>query len=80
MLNGEICEVRIWNVVRTQEEIYKNMYDVDPQTPGLCAYWKFNDGKGHNTAKDFTGNGNDAVAYANAVWPDGIEVPQKNKK
>ena len=79
-LDGEICEVRIWNVVRSQEEIYKNMYDVDPQTSGLCAYWKFNDGKGHNTAKDFTGNENNAVAYTNAVWPDGIEVSQKNKE
>lgn len=79
-LNGEICEARIWNVVRTQEEIYKNMYDVDPQTPGLQAYWKFNDGKGNNTVKDYTGNGNDAVAYTTAVWPDGIEVPQKNKE
>ena len=45
-LNGEICEVRIWNVIRSQEEIYKNMYDVDPQTTGLKAYWKFNEGKG----------------------------------
>lgn len=79
-LDGEICEVRIWNVVRSQEEIYKNMYDVDPQTTGLKAYWKFNEGKGNNIAKDFTGNGNDAVAYTNAVWPDGIEVTQKNKE
>lgn len=79
-LNGEICEVRIWNVVRSQEEIYKNMYDVEPTTPGLKAYWKFNEGNGNNVAKDFTGNGNDAVAYADAVWPAGIEVPQKNKE
>lgn len=79
-LNGEICEVRIWNVIRSQEEIYKNMYDVAPTTLGLKAYWKFNEGKGSNTAKDFTGNGNDAVAYADAVWPAGIEVPQKNKE
>lgn len=79
-LNGEICEVRIWNVIRSQEEIYKNMYDVAPTTSGLKAYWKFNEGKGNNTAKDFTENGNDAVAYANAVWPSGIEVPQKNKE
>lgn len=77
-LNGEICEVRIWNVIRSQEEIYRNMYDVDPQTPGLKAYWKFNEGKGNNIVKDFTGNGNDAVAYSNAVWPDGIEVTKKN--
>ncbi len=79
-LNGEICEVRIWNVVRSQEEIYKNMYDVDPTTPCLKAYWKFNEGNGNNTVKDFTGNGNDAVAYTDAVWPAGIEVPQKNKE
>ena len=79
-LNGEICEVRIWNVARSQEEIYKNMYDVDPQTTGLRAYWKFNEGRGNNIAKDLTGNGNDAVAYSNAVWPEGIEVSQKNKE
>ena len=79
-LNGEICEVRIWNVIRSQEEVYKNMYDIVPTTPGLKAYWKFNEGKGNNTAKDFTGNGNDAIAYTDAVWPAGIEVPQKNKE
>lgn len=79
LLNGEICEVRVWNVVRTQEEIYKNMYSVDPATPGLCAYWKFNEGKG-NIAHDSTVNGNDAVSYTDVVWPTGIEVPQKNKK
>lgn len=79
-LNGEICEVRIWNVVRSQEEVYKYMYDVDPTAPGLKAYWKFNEGNGNNTAKDFTGNGNDAVAYNDAVWPAGIDVPQKNKE
>lgn len=79
-LNGEICEVRIWNVVRSQEEVYKNMYDVDPKTGGLKAYWKFNEGRGNNIAKDFTDNGNDAVAYTDAVWPNGIEVPQKNRE
>lgn len=55
------------------------MYDIVPTTPGLKAYWKFNEGKGNNTAKDFTGNGNDAIAYTDAVWPAGIEVPQKIK-
>lgn len=65
-LNGEICEVRIWNVIRSQEEIYKNMYDVDPQTTGLKAYWKFNEGKG-DIAKDYTENGNDAKAYTKAI-------------
>lgn len=80
MLDGEICEVRIWRTVRTQEEIYRNMYDVDPTTPGLCAYWKFNEGAGA-TVKDWTGNGNDATAHYpdKVVWPSGIEVPVKNK-
>lgn len=76
-LDGEICEVRIWNVARSQKEIFENMYSVEPTTPGLCAYWKFNEGEG-DVAKDYTGNGNDAKAYAKATWPDGIEVTQKN--
>lgn len=81
-LDGEICEVRIWNTARTQQEIYKNMYNIeDPENaPGLCAYWKFNEGEG-DVAKDFSGHGNDAKAYNKAVlWPGGIEVTQKNKE
>ena len=81
-LDGEICEVRIWNTARTQEEIYKNMYNIeDPENaPGLCAYWKFNEGEG-DIAKDFSGHGNDAKAHNKAVlWPAGIEVTQKNKE
>ncbi|WP_262479211.1 MULTISPECIES: hypothetical protein [Bacteroides] len=31
-------------------------------------------------AHDFTDNGNDAVSYANADWPSGIEVLVKNKE
>lgn len=80
-LDGEICEVRIWNTARTQQEIYKNMYNIeDPENaPGLCAYWKFNEGEG-DIAKDFSGHGNDAKAHNKAVlWPAGIEVTQKNK-
>lgn len=79
MLDGEICEVRIWNVVRSQQEIFDNMYNVEPATKGLCAYWKFNEGQG-NTVHDYSGNKNDAQAHRDAVWPDGIEVTQKNKE
>lgn len=80
-LDGEICEVRVWNTARTQQEIYANMYNIeDPENaPGLCAYWKFNEGEG-DKAKDFSGHGNDAKAHNKAVlWPSGIEVTQKNK-
>lgn len=78
-LDGEICEVRVWNTVRSQQEIWKNMYDVNPKSPGLKAYWKFNEGEG-DTVKDYTGNGNDAVAHNKTVWPNGIEVLKKNRE
>ena len=49
-------------------------------TTGLCAYWKFNEGHG-DIAEDYTGHGNDAhVHISPAVWPQGIEVTQKNKE
>lgn len=78
-LNGDITEVRVWNVARNEQEIWDNMYDVDPQTPGLIGYWKFDEGAG-NVINDWTGNGNDAVAEKDLEWPEGIEVPQLNKE
>ena len=66
-------------VARTEQEIWENMYDVDPQTPGLIGYWKFDEGEG-NVIHDWTGNGNDGVAEFDLEWPSGIEVPQLNKE
>ena len=87
---------RIWKVARTQEEIYKNMYDIpDPtEEPALCAYWKFDEGTGMEV-EDRTGHGNNAkvVPYWKAsdhveaysktdaeLWPSGIEVPKINNE
>lgn len=78
-LNGDMTEVRVWSVARTEDEIWANMYDVDPATPGLIGYWKFDEGEG-NVIRDWTGNGNDGVAEKDLEWPDGIEVPQINKE
>ena len=78
-LNGKIAEARVWSVARTPEQIWENMYDVDPQTPGLIGYWKFDEGEG-NVIHDWTGNGNDGVAEFDLEWPSGIEVPQLNKE
>lgn len=67
-LRGEISEARIWNVVRTQEEIAQNIYSVDPATEGLVAYWKFDD-ESSRSVKDHTANGNDAKAKrADLKW------------
>jgi hypothetical protein len=55
--HGEICEVRIWNTVRSQADLNSYRYEVEPKTPGLLAYWKFDEGEG-NIINDATGNGN----------------------
>lgn len=49
-LPGDISELRVWSVQRTADQIRENMYSVDPATPGLVAYWKFNDGAGNQIA------------------------------
>lgn len=56
-LRGEICEARIWNTVRSQEEISSSRYYVASDTPGLVAYWKFDEGNGNNV-NDYTENEN----------------------
>ena len=66
-LAGEISECRIWNVVRTPEEIAANPYYVDPKSEGLVAYWKFDD-ESALSVKDYTGNGNHAVANKTLKW------------
>lgn len=39
--DGYMSEVRLWNVVRTANQIKENMLNVDPSTPGIVAYYKF---------------------------------------
>ena len=41
-LNGYMSEVRLWNVVRSANQIKDNMLTVDPASPGLLAYYKLN--------------------------------------
>lgn len=78
-LNGDIAEVRIWSVARTEEQIRENMYDIpDPENETtLLGYWKFDEREG-NIIYDRTGHGNDAVAAFNLEWPESIEIPLIN--
>lgn len=80
-LCGDISEVRIWSVARTQADIWRDMYDVESpaERPELRAYWKFNDIEG-NTIKDWSQYGNDAVAHVDLKWNNSVEVPQLNKQ
>ena len=77
-LAGEISEARIWNKVRTQEEIQANFYGVDPTSPGLVAYWKFND-ESSTVVKDHTANGNDAEAIKPLRWTS-VTLPEPKGK
>ncbi len=58
---GQIDDFRIWNTVRTQQEIQDNYQNTLTGTEtGLVAYLDFNNVTG-NTATDVTGNGNDGI-------------------
>lgn len=74
-LAGEISECRIWDVVRTPEEIAGNIYQVEPNSTGLVAYWKCDEGSG-NIVKDHTGNGNNLLSKKAITWTP-VSLPPK---
>lgn len=71
---GQMDEVRIWNIARTGAQLKANRYNhLDPNTPGLVAYYKMDSTSGttaydetsnnfHGTLHNFSGN------YWNASW------------
>lgn len=74
--DGYISEVRVWDVVRTQEEIAANIYTVDPTSTGLVAYWKFDEGTGANVA-DASGNGNTLKAQNGPLLWHNVSLPEQ---
>ena len=74
-LNGDISECRIWNKVRTQEEIASSIYGVAPDSEGLVSYWKFDEGAG-NDVKDHTVNGNDLTSKETLKWKQ-VALPEE---
>lgn len=68
-MEGDICECRVWNRVLTADEIKvkDHYYVVAPDSEGLVAYWKFDEGSGKIIA-DHTGNGNTMVANSDITW------------
>ncbi len=73
---GNMSEVRVWNVVRTQQEIQDNIYTVDPQTEGLVGYWKMDDNTMTGKVVDATGHGNDAIANSTLSFHN-VSLPEK---
>lgn len=66
-----MSEARIWSVCRSEVQIQNNMTLTSPKSPGLEAYWKFNEGSG-NVFEDLTGKGHTLTTDATPVWIDGI--------
>jgi hypothetical protein len=72
---GAIDEVRLWNVVRTQEELKEYMYKLlDGTEPGLFAYYRFDHTSG-DISEDMTSNHYDGTwkgvyggDYTEAHW------------
>jgi Ca2+-binding RTX toxin-like protein len=71
-LNGQIDDVRIWNVARTQTEIQANLNKTLTGTEtGLAGYWNFNNITG-NTATDLTTNANNGTIYGATITTNPI--------
>lgn len=68
-LNGMISEVRIWNRALTSGEIQapNHFYKVAPDSEGLAAYWKFDEGAG-DIVKDYTRWGNNLTSALPLKW------------
>ncbi len=63
-LDGEMDEIRIWNVARTEKQIRADMNkSLTGREPGLVALYNFDDG----TARDVTGHGHDGILRGHAV-------------
>ena len=63
---GQVDEVRIWNVARTEKQIVGSMLKtLRDDEPGLVGYWQF-EGEG-KTVRDATGSGHDGKLFGDAT-------------
>ena len=73
-----MSEFRVWNRVLTPDEINErnHFYTVEPDAPGLVAYWKMNEGQG-NLIHDYA-NGYDLTSHNPLTWIS-VSLPEKDK-
>ena len=76
--NAMYSELRFWTKARSQAEIANNMYVTDPQTDGLEAYWKMDEGAG-DEFRDATGHGNICkTTGGEPTWTPNVRIDGKN--
>ena len=74
--NGEIDEVRIWNIARTKNNIHENIHTtLAGNEPGLIAYYQFNE-TGGDTVYDVSGNYNNGE-LKDTYSPNGLDLPER---
>ena len=77
IITNEIKRIQgdIDNVLSEEEINAKDhAYEVDPNSEGLVAYWKLNDGL--DEIKDYSVNGNNATPSSTLTWVD-VALPAK---
>lgn len=68
---GQIDEVQIWDIARSESQIRLDMIDNAPSDANLVGYWSFDDDltSGNQTlVTDGSGNGYDATLMNEALW------------
>ncbi|QIZ73728.1 LamG-like jellyroll fold domain-containing protein [Oxynema aestuarii] len=77
---GYLSDFRIWNRVRTAQEIEANMnFRLAGNEPELVAYWPLNEGEG-NIANDKTGHGyHGTLVGGGATWEQS-EIPIRQRE
>lgn len=71
---GELDEVRVWSVVRSEEEIHAHMFEpLTGKEEGLIAYWNFDEGGGDRSVNK-AGDGHDA--YLGGMSRERTDVPK----
>jgi len=66
--HGQLTEVRLWNMARTQQQIQDNMHRrLTGSYTGLVGCWRFDEGNG-NLAVDYSGNGNTGILTNGPIW------------
>jgi hypothetical protein len=71
---GEIDEVRLWNIALTESQIQSTMYTfLNGDEPGLAAYYSMSDGSGLVVTDDSVNNWNGTIhdGLSPSVPPDG---------
>lgn len=79
--NVMMSEIRVWTKALSQPQIANNMYAADPNSEGLYAYFKMDEGSG-NSFSDVRKNGNTALVpqpllYRDIVWTPDVRIDGK---